>query len=410
MTTRRQFMSGSLGLGGLAALGALPRRAQAASPTRLVVYFAYGGWDPTYLFDPKPGSGTVDTPEGDWLTHGDLRVWDTGRMPETHALLSRFADRTAIVNGVSVNSLVHEECARRLLTGTSAAALADVASRVASQLGSHRPVPYFTLGANARTHGLEAQAATLGWSNQLQSLVNPAMAWPTTHSAFRASHEQDAAVAAYLADRADHLAASRGTTGSNGVRLDDYAESLQRADQIRAFVPGSFLEDWALFSDYDLAGHAAAALAEGFSQAVFVSDGGYWDTHSGNGMQASLFEDLSGGLGRLMDELDRAGIIDETLVMVVSEMGRSPLINALGGKDHWPYTSAMFIGPGVSAGVVSGTDDTLRQVAVDLDSGEASAGGRALQTHDVLATATALMGLDAAELYPDSEVIRAVVA
>jgi uncharacterized protein (DUF1501 family) len=111
-----------------------------------------------------------------------------------------------------------------------------------------------------------------------------------------------------------------------------------------------------------------------------------------------------------MDALDSAGIVDDTLVLVVSEMGRSPLLNALGGKDHWPFTSSMLIGPNVRPGVVRATDDTLRQVRVDLVSGDADTGGHALQTRDVLATTAQLMGVDPVALYPDGEVLDAVVA
>jgi hypothetical protein len=410
MTTRRQFMLGSLGLGGLASLGAFPGRAGAATPNRLVVYFAYGGWDPTYLFDAKPDSDKVDTPSGDWITHGNLTLWDTGNMSASHDFLAEWNDRIAVVNGVSVNSLVHEECARRLLTGTSAAKVPDVASLVASQLGSERPVPYFTLGANARTHGLEAQAATLGWSNQLQSLVTPELAWPTDHRRLAPSADQDADVQAYLRQRAQQLGAVRTSAGSNAIRLADYAESLDRAEQIRAFAPGSFLEDYRLFTDYDISGHAAAALAEGFSQTVFMSDQGYWDTHSGNSQQSSLFNGLFRNLADLMDALVVAGIADDTLVLVVSEMGRTPLINSLGGKDHWPFTSTMLIGTSVESRVVAATDSTLRQVPVDTAGGEVSDGGRALQTSDILATVTQLVGLDPSEHYPDAEVLHAVVA
>lgn len=408
MTSRRNFMLGSLGLGGLAAFGGLPRLAHASGASRLIVYFAYGGWDTTYLFDPKPGSPDVDTADGDWVTHGDLRLWDTGLMPRTHDFFAEWADRIAVINGISVNSLVHEECARRVLTGASKTQ-ADVASVAAAALGPHRPVPYFTLGANARSFGQEAQAATLGIANQLQSLVVPELAWPTAAERFAPSTAQDDAVAAYLSGRANQLGADRGLRGSNATRLADYAESLDRAEQIRQFAPGSFLEDWSLYNSYDSVSHAAAALAEDFSQAVFISDQGFWDTHGGNRQQASLFNDMSGNLSSLFEALTLAGIVDDTMVLVVSEMGRAPLINATAGKDHWPYTSAMVIGPGVRPGVYGSTDDSLRQQRIDLHSGGQSDSGHALQTRDVLATVVELMGLDAAEHYPDAEVIHAAV-
>lgn len=105
-----------------------------------------------------------------------------------------------------------------------------------------------------------------------------------------------------------------------------------------------------------------------------------------------------------------AGILDDPLVMVVSEMGRTSVINELGGTDHWPFTSALLIGAGVRPGVYSATDATLRKRAIDLDTGAASESGRALQIKDLLAALAAIPGVDAAELRPEGEVLRAVVA
>jgi hypothetical protein len=52
-------------------------------------------------------------------------------------------------------------------------------------------------------------------------------------------------------------------------------------------------------------------------------------------------------------------LLDETLVLSLSEMGRAPVINGSGGKDHWPYTSALLVGGGLSGGrVLGGTDES----------------------------------------------------
>jgi len=56
-------------------------------------------------------------------------------------------------------------------------------------------------------------------------------------------------------------------------------------------------------------------------------------------------------------------LLDQTTVLVMSEMGRTPIHNAAIGKDHWPVTSAMLVGAGVAGGrVVGATDDELESL------------------------------------------------
>lgn len=409
MFSRRDLFRGAASLG---ALAALPRAAQAAPWVHnLVIVHAYGGWDTTLLFDPKPGSSEVDNAAGDWRQHGDLDVWDAGGMDTVHGFLSDWSDRIAIINGISVNSLVHEECARRILTGTSASAVPDIGARVADLAGRDAPLPYHVVGGNARLHGLEAISGTSGYGNQLSSLVVPDMEFPTDYEALRPSRGDDRLVREYLEARAAGLEAQAGARGSSGVRMQDYAESLERSADIRSGASSSVLSDWELFYSFDAYERAAEILADGFSKAVFLTDDGYWDTHFANGTQPRLYNNLFEKLAGLMETLESSWIAGSTVVMVISEMGRSPLLNGNDGKDHWPYTSAMLIGPGVRSGVVRGTDAGLQQRLVDFSTGQPDEDiGLPIQAQDLLATVTSLVGLDAAELYPEAEVIDAVVA
>jgi len=85
-----------------------------------------------------------------------------------------------------------------------------------------------------------------------------------------------------------------------------------------------------------------------------------WDTHNRN--FAILKErnlpvfDL--GFSALVEDLARRGLLDETLVVCMGEYGRSPKVNASGGRDHWPFCySAVLAGAGVRGGTVYGKSD-----------------------------------------------------
>jgi Protein of unknown function (DUF1501) len=92
-----------------------------------------------------------------------------------------------------------------------------------------------------------------------------------------------------------------------------------------------------------------------------------WDTHSDNWgrLKNRLLPWLDQGLAALVDDLAATGLLDETLIAVVGEFGRTPRIsNLLGspqaGRDHWSEAySGMFAGAGVRGGQVIGRTDRI---------------------------------------------------
>lgn len=90
-----------------------------------------------------------------------------------------------------------------------------------------------------------------------------------------------------------------------------------------------------------------------------------WDTHVDNWgkLKNTLLPQLDQGLAALMDDLAATGLLDETLVIVMGEFGRTPKVSTLPGqtipgRDHWAHTySALFAGAGVLGGQVVGQTD-----------------------------------------------------
>lgn len=86
---------------------------------------------------------------------------------------------------------------------------------------------------------------------------------------------------------------------------------------------------------------------------------GGWDMHNGikNGITSQL-PAFDQGFATLIRDLDRSGLLDSTLVMVSSEFGRTPKINATAGRDHWPKVfSVVLAGGGIKKGSIFGTSD-----------------------------------------------------
>lgn len=91
-----------------------------------------------------------------------------------------------------------------------------------------------------------------------------------------------------------------------------------------------------------------------------VCDG--WDTHAKNfpALQGELLPMLDQGLSALLDDLEQRGLLDQTLVVVMGEFGRTPRINKDAGRDHWGLCqSVLLAGGGVRGGQVYGSSDRI---------------------------------------------------
>ncbi|MCS6865209.1 MAG: DUF1501 domain-containing protein [Gemmataceae bacterium] len=104
----------------------------------------------------------------------------------------------------------------------------------------------------------------------------------------------------------------------------------------------------------------ARRLIEAGARFVTITFGA-WDTHAfhyrGIENQMPLLDIAFSGL---ITDLDQRGLLKDTLVVLNSEFGRTPKINAGGGRDHWPRVfSIVLAGGGVKAGHVYGESDAL---------------------------------------------------
>ena len=141
---------------------------------------------------------------------------------------------------------------------------------------------------------------------------------------------------------------------------------------------------------------AARRLVEAGSRFVtvfwdeFGLAGSGWDTHWEHfpRMRNELMPGFDRGFAGLVSDLDERGLLDDTLVVVLSEHGRTPRIDGSkgGGRDHWSQAySALFAGGGAARGKVVGKTDKIGGTVTDTP----------VSPKDVLATVYHLLGYDA---------------
>ncbi len=121
-------------------------------------------------------------------------------------------------------------------------------------------------------------------------------------------------------------------------------------------------------------------------------DHGSWDTHFDNfsSLEKDLVPPIDRAFSALVSDLDERGMLDETLVVMMGEMGRTPRINKDAGRDHWSACQTVILaGGGIKRGAVIGATDATASYPTTQPYG----------IQDLLRTIFHQMGIDADKVY-----------
>lgn len=397
---RRHFLTGAGAC--LAAMGVpLGAHAVPANDRKFVFVFAPGGWDPTRVFadgldnpnvDMEPGAQRASIGDLSWIRHSSRPTVDT--------FFQANAAETLILNGVMVRSIAHEICTMIMMTGTTSGLQPDWPAAIATVDRAGLTLPHLVVDGPSFPGDQGVSVSRTGVNGQLEALISNQVEDWSQIPVDTPDRVAENLIDRYLKRRAG---ARAGTPRSalEGQLTADFRDSMDKLTALKDlrytmdFNASALLEDQARV--------AVDALSLGVSRCVTLASGaGNWDTHADNdNLQAPLWESLFQGLTQLMVLLKSTPgssggtLADETTVVVLSEMGRTPLLNDLNGKDHWPNTSVMIVGRDVTGGrVVGGFDEAFYGRGVDPASGELDDGAQALSAEAVGATLLALADVD----------------
>ncbi len=390
----------------VAAMG-LPLGAHAASASdrKFLFLFNPGGWDPTRVFadtfDHQPSVSME--PSAQRGTAGGISFVDHPSRPTVRAFLEQNHQRTLVLNGLMVRSIAHEICTMIAMTGSSSGLSPDWPAVLGNDASTQYVLPHLVLGGPSFPGDLGVAVARTGTNGQLQGLISG-----RALQASRVPVDPPGAVNEDLIDRyLKRRSAARLLAADDDLEralTRDFDASVQKLTELKDlsysmdFTGGLGLEDQGQV--------AIDALSQGISRCVTLAHTGAsgqgWDTHADNdNLQSPLWESLFQGLAALMERMDATpgtsggSLADETTVVVLSEMGRTPLLNGTLGKDHWPYTSAMILGSGITGDrVIGGYDAQHYGLPVDPTSGETHAKGQVLSAEALGATLLALADVD----------------
>jgi len=402
--SRRSFLRvGMVGALGLTLDGYLRRVVARADEPRtgappakadgVIHIFLPGGMSAQETFDPKPYAPFEY--KGDF---NSIATKITGeRMGELLPLTAQIADRLLIVRSMTHGEAAHERGTHNMFTGyrpSPALLYPSIGSVVGHQLGGRRGLPPYVcvptqpnLYAGSGYLSTEHAPFAVGDEPEKPQFQVKDLATPAGIDAARLDRRRGLRA---LVD--EHFAALEKTGEDELAAMDAFyakAYALIGSPEARAAFDLA-AEPAALRDRYGR--HAAGQrmilarrLIEAGVRFVSLSFGG-WDMHDKitDGMRAQL-PPFDQAFSALIADLEQRGLLDRTLVLVTTEFGRTPKLNATGGRDHWPkvYSIAM-AGGGLARGKVYGASDAT---ATDVETDP-------LEVGDWAATIYHLLGID----------------
>jgi hypothetical protein len=333
-----------------------------------VVFNASGGWDTTYLMDPK-GIGGMNRfyQEGDILTNGQLRFAPTKKHisagTSNEEFFGEFGRDLLVLNGLDYSVNNHSPGARYMATGKlDSMAYPTFAALVAACKGPTCPLSFLTFGNYSATGNIVAMSR-VPYLPSLQGIANA----DAISGNARSPYHDDFALS-----RIEQALREENEARAAQVRLprQERAENMLYAAQVNskalqrvtAYIPTTIPKE-------RLSQQAEIALAS-FKAGVCVSANlsiGQFDSHANNDVdQMKLIPEFLAGIAYVLRRAEALKIREKLVVVVQSEMGRTPNYNKGNGKDHWSIGSVLFIGPGIRGNRILGaTDEKLFQVPLN---------------------------------------------
>jgi uncharacterized protein (DUF1501 family) len=397
-TSRRDFISaGSLGFLGLtlsdylrAAAEKAPAKAKANS---VILFWLEGGpshidtWDPKSNSNFKPISTNVP----------GIQV--TELLPK----MAKRMDKFALVRSMHTRGTDHPQATHYAVTGheiNPAMTFPSIGSIVTKEMGPRNAVPPHVLVPQwDRTRQYEEyfRASFLGGEFDPMCIPDPSRpGFQVTDLSLPKTVSE-----ASVESRSEFLKAVDRRYRSMNETAEHSSLDAYSAQALKMILTPAVRDAFDLSKESDQtkerygkdAVGQSALLARRLIEAGsrFVTAAGYhsnsWDTHSDNdkGHKDRLAPTLDRTLPALVEDLEQRGLLETTLVVAMGEFGRTPLINANLGRDHWPNCWSLALsGGGIKMGQVVGASDEKGYNVTD----------RVVTMGDLYATIYKALGID----------------
>lgn len=385
--TRRRMLKGT-GLASLATFLGMPVRdilaasPKAATAEHVILFWNGGGMSHIDTWDPKPGRPTA----------GEFNPIKTSadgvEISEIFPKLAQQMHHSALIRSIAGTNGDHGRATYELQTSYqnvgNSTIHPGIGSVVVSQRDSLGDLPAFvSIGGRAPKAGYLGQTCEAYYVGR-PGERDPYLTFPQGISQEQGNKRLDILAKMNLR-KTKNLSSDEMKAAE--VALNDAVE-LMRSPALSAFeLEKEDPKNLARYgqTEFGRAALLAGKLVETGVRFVQVNRGGF-DNHSN--IFASMRthgETMDPAISSLIQDLEESGRLEKTLVVVLSEFGRTPRVNDNGGRDHWARVFSCFMaGGGVKGGTVVGSSDKNGEAPED----------RPVQVSDLHASILYAMGID----------------
>ncbi len=416
---RRRFLLGAgFGFGWLAAQAQDLKPHFTPKAKRILQVFCVGGMSHLDTFDYKPElvkrngasydmptffgqAGNLFASPWQFKQRGASGLWVSDLLPR----LASCADKLTVIRSMVSKSANHMPAVAQMNTGFILMGFPSMGAWVTYALGSeNQNLPSFVVLPDHRNY---PWGGTLQWSNGFLPAavqgtafrgsgdpvpdlsppegIAPAarregMQWlDRMNRDYAAAHPGDSTLEARI--RGYELAANMQLSVPEAVNIEGEPESVKRLYGVDQAVTAPLARRCML---------ARRLLERGvrFVQVYHGASGKDWDAHGDlSGNHSGMAAEYDQPVAALLQDLDSRGLLDDTLVMGVTEFGRTPVAQGAGkmGRDHHPNCFTCWLaGAGVRHGIAYGESDELGRLPAE----------NPVSIYDFHATALHLLGLD----------------
>ncbi|MCM8529599.1 MAG: DUF1501 domain-containing protein [Lentisphaeraceae bacterium] len=392
--SRRNFIRNSAILAGISPFvnfAEATTKPKVVKAKRVIQIFLPGGMAAQESFDPKPFN-----PYEYRGPYGTVKTSIPGiHFSENMKHTAKIADKITVIRSMTHGEAAHERGTHNMFTGyrpSPAIQFPSIGAIVANQMGPrenmppyicipNRPNEYagtgylssmysaFSLGADPSRKGFKVKDLKVPKGISMERFEQRKKILSLVDSDFKKENQADAIKAM---DSFYEKAFSLIDSQKAQEAFDIDKEENKIKDRYGRHQAGQrFL--------------MARRLVEAGARYVTVTAGG-WDHHRNiRGEIKKNLTPLDQALAALISDLDERGMLDETLVTLTTEFGRTPKINKDGGRDHYPKVfSIMMAGGGTKRGYVHGMSDTTSTAVEEAP----------VHTEDLARTVYTLMGIN----------------
>jgi len=378
-----------------------------AKAKRIIFLFMQGATSQmdTWEYKPKlqaddgkigPGGGKLVASRFKFAQHGQTGTW----VSELYPHVAKHVDKLCFIRGLHTDTPAHPEAVMQLHTGTAIVSLTrpSMGSWLMYGLGSeNQDLPgYITINPPPNFGGVANYGSSFLPAHFQGTKINDTGYLPNLKAQLPSRLQRR------QIDLIQSLNRDLAAKPNAPEQLDGVIESYELAFRMQGKVPELLDlsdEPQHVLDAYGVKPGPAGSFARQCLMARRLSEAGVrfveicqpgWDHH--NNLHKGLIQQSAATdqpTAALLDDLDRRGLLDETLVLFGSEFGRLPTAQGEDGRDHNITGYPMWLaGAGVKAGFSYGGTDEYGRNAVE---------GR-MHTMDLHATLLALMGLDHEQL------------